>query len=51
MHNKTGIKVLASFKDFLKLIGNPDILQTDNGGEFNNEEIKVFLKNQKIEYI
>ena len=51
MHTKTGIEVLASFKEFLKLIGKPDILQTDNGGEFNNEEMKVFLKNQKIEYI
>ena len=51
MHTKTGIEVLASFKEFLKLIGRPDILQTDNGGEFNNEEIRVFLKNQKIEYI
>ena len=50
-HTKTGIEVLASFKEFLKLIGKPDILQTDNGGEFNNEEMKVFLKNQKIEYI
>ena len=26
------------------------MLQTDNGGEFNNEEMKVFLKNQSIEY-
>ena len=51
MHTKTGIEVLASFKEFLKLIGKPDILQTDNGGEFNNEEMKVFLKNQKIKYI
>ena len=51
MHTKTGIEVLTSFKEFLKLIGKPDILQTDNGREFNNEEMKVFLKNQKIEYI
>ena len=51
MHIKTGIEVLASFKEFLKLIGKPDILQSDNGGEYNNEEMKVFLKNQKIEYI
>ena len=35
----------------MKLIGKPDILQTDNGGEFNNEKMKAFLKNQKIEYI
>ena len=51
MHTKTGIEVLASFKEFLKLTGKPGILQTDNREEFNNEEIKVFLKNQKIEYI
>ena len=51
MHTKTRIEVLASFKEFLKLIGKPDILQTDNGGEFNNEEMNVFLKNQKIEYM
>ena len=50
-HTKTEIEVLASFKEFLKLIGKPDTLQTDNGGEFNNEEMKVFFKNQKIEYI
>ena len=37
MHTKTEIEVLASFKEFLKLIGNPDILQTDNGGKFNNK--------------
>ena len=51
MHTETGIEVLASFKEFLKLIGKPDILQTENGGELNNEEMKVFLNNQKIEYI
>ena len=51
MHAKTGIEVLTSFKEFLKLIGKPDKLQTDKGGEFNNEEMKVFLKNQKIKYI
>ena len=45
MHTKTGIEVLASFKKFLKLIEKPDILQTDNGGEFNKEEMKIFLKN------
>ena len=44
IHTKSGIEVLASFKEFLKLIGKPDILQTVNGGEFNNEEMKVFLK-------
>ena len=41
MHAKTRIKVLALFKEFLKRIEKPDILQTDNGGEFNNEEMKV----------
>ena len=51
MHTKTRIEVLASFKKFLKLIRKPDIFQTENGGEFNNEEMKVYLKNQKIEYI
>ena len=45
MHTKTGIKVLAYFKEFLKLIGKPDLLQTDSGEEFNNKEMKVFLKN------
>ena len=40
MHAKTRIEVLASFKEFLKLIGKFDILQTDNG-EFNNKEMKV----------
>ena len=48
MHTKTGIDVFYFFKEFLKFIGKPDILQTDNGGEFNNEEMKVFLKSQKI---
>ena len=32
MHTKTGIEVLASFKEFLKHIGKLNILQTDNGG-------------------
>ena len=48
MHTKTGIEVLASFKEFLKLLGKPDILQTDNGGEFNNEEMKVFLRTKRL---
>ena len=28
-----------------------DILQTYDGGEFNNKEIKVFLNNQKVNKI
>ena len=47
MFTKTGIEVFASFKEFLNLIEKPDILQTDDGGDFNNQEVKVFLKNQK----
>ena len=47
----TEIEVFAVFKKFLRLIGKPNIFQTDKGGEFNNEEMKAFLKNQKIEYI
>ena len=45
MHTKTEIEEFASFKEFMKLIRKLDILQKDNGGEFNNEEMKVFLKN------
>ena len=51
MHTKTRMEILASFKWLLKLIGMPDVLQTDNEEELNNEEIKILLKNKKIEYI
>ena len=37
MHTKTEIEVFASFKEFMNLIRKLNILQTDNGGELNNE--------------
>ena len=46
MQTKTGIEILASFKEFPKLIGKPNILQK-NGGELNNQKMKVFVKEPK----
>ena len=48
MHTKTGIEVLAYLKKFLLLIENPNILQKNNGEEFNNEEMKVFLRTKRL---
>ena len=44
-------KYISFILSISKFIIKPNILQIINGGEFNNEEMKVFLKNQTNEYI
>ena len=35
----------------IKMNGKPEILQTDNGKEFINKELKIYLENNNIIYI
>ena len=38
-------------KGWSRIIDKPGIIQSDNGGEFNNDLMKDFLKHQGIEYV
>ena len=49
--NKKFTTVLIVLKRCLRITGNQGMIQSDNGGEFNNDIIKDFLKHQGIEYI
>ena len=50
MHTKTGIEVLASYKEFMKFIGSLIYFKQIMEESLIIKEMKVFLKNQKIEY-
>ena len=43
--------VLKAIREYLKITGKLTILQTDNGGEFNNELLKNFLEHNNIQYV
>ena len=49
--NKKSTTVLKVLKEWLRITGKPGMIQSDNGGEFNNDLIKDFLKHQGIEYV
>ena len=49
--NKKSTPVLKALKRCLRITGKPGIIQSDNGGQFNNDLMKDFLKYQGIEYI
>ena len=49
--NKKSKTVLKVIWECLKITGKPTILQTDNGGEFNNELLKKFLEQNNIQYV
>ena len=49
--NKKSKTVLKAIRECLKITGKPTILQTDNGGEFNNELLKKFLEQNNIQYV
>ena len=49
--NKKFKTVLKAIRQCLKITGKLTLLQTDNGGEFNNELLKSFLEHNNIQYV
>ena len=47
----TAINALLAIKEFCAFVGNPKILQTDNGLEYNNNLIDGFCKDNNIIHI
>ena len=51
LENKTSKLVLTKLKDFIDNLGIPEIIHTDNGGEFTSNEFKLFCFNNSIKLI
>ena len=51
LKNKSADLVLAKIKSFIRSNGTCDIFQTDNGKEFNNQILKIYLENNKIKFL
>ena len=51
LKNKEAKLVTVKIKAFLVMNGIPEVFQTDNGTEFRNMELKIFLENNNITYI
>ena len=51
LKNKESETVLSKIKSFINVNGPCQIFQTDNGLEFNNINLKVYLENLNIKYI
>jgi len=51
LENKEGKTVLPKNKDYFLLFGPPNIFQTDQGKEFCNIAIKLYLENLNVKYI
>lgn len=49
LENKTSELVLEKLKNFIKEIGKPKIIQTDNGSEFLSNNFILFCKENSIE--
>lgn len=49
--NKTAETMVAKLEYIFNYFGNPKTLQTDNGKEFVNEEVKSLCKNRNINFI
>ena len=45
LKNKSADLVLDKIKSFIRSNGTCDIFQTDNGKEFNNQILKIYLEN------
>ena len=43
--------VLKALKGSLRITGKLGMIQSNNGGEFNNDLLKDFLKHKRIEYV
>ena len=51
LKNKTTEFVVAKIKSFIRATGKCEILQKDNGKEFNNQLLKIYLENNHIKYL
>ena len=50
-NHKTINKELVHIKDFFTFVGKPQILQSDNGTEYNNGIINNFLTTNNVKHI
>ena len=51
LQNKDSEIVVSKIKSFININGKCKIFQSDNGLEFNNSILKLYLENEKIKYI
>ena len=51
INNKKTETVIEKFEDFINKIGKPDIIQTDNGGEFVSNKFKNFCNDNNIKLV
>ena len=51
LKNKESELILSKIKTFININLPCKIFQTDNGSEFNNNTLKVYLENLNIKYI
>ena len=51
LKNKSTELVLSKIKTFFRENGKCEIFQTDNGKEFNNIQIKIYLENNNVKYL
>ena len=51
LRNKSADLVLAKIKSFIRSNGTCDIFQTDNGKEFNNQILKIYLENNNSKFL
>ena len=51
LKNKSADLVLAKIKSFIRSNGTCNIFQTDNGKEFNNKILKIYLENDNIKFL
>ena len=49
--NKEGSTVLRYIKNYFLSFGKPEIIQTDNGLEFNNQISKIYYENINVKHI
>ena len=47
--DKKSVTVIKALKSCLKTHHNPQMIQSDNGGEFSSREFKQFLLKQNID--
>jgi hypothetical protein len=51
LKNKESKTVLSKIKSFIEMNDAPTFFQTDNGKEFKNLNLKIYLENKNIIYI
>ena len=51
VESHTAREVEITVRQFFRLIGAPHILQSDNGREFNNQRITIYLEEQQVKFL